>query len=116
AVCTRAMIIADGRIVADGTPEELESRSPYHNAVLIDARADGVSADLQNLDGVDRVEELGDGRYRIYPAVGRSILAEVSDLARQKAWNVSRLTVETPRLDEVFRRITQAGGDGREAA
>ena len=33
AVCTRAIIIANGRLVADGTPAELEARSKYHQAV-----------------------------------------------------------------------------------
>ena len=35
AVCTRAIIIARGRIVADDTPAELEARSRYHNAVSL---------------------------------------------------------------------------------
>ncbi len=35
AVCTRAVVIAKGRIVADGTAEELQRRVPYHNAVSI---------------------------------------------------------------------------------
>ena len=33
AVCSRALIIAQGRVVADGTPRELEARSRWHNAV-----------------------------------------------------------------------------------
>ncbi len=35
AVCTRALIIDRGRIVADGTPAELMARSRYHNAVTV---------------------------------------------------------------------------------
>ena len=35
AVCTRAIIIADGRIVADETPSALEARSRYHHAVSL---------------------------------------------------------------------------------
>src|SRR5690606_37363658 len=35
AVCNRALIIADGRIVADGTPAALASRSRYHQAVSL---------------------------------------------------------------------------------
>ena len=36
AVCSRAVIIDKGRIVADGTAEELQKRLPYHNAVTVD--------------------------------------------------------------------------------
>ena len=35
AVCTRALVIASGQVVADGTPYELESRSRYHQAVTL---------------------------------------------------------------------------------
>ena len=35
AVCTRAIIIADGRIVADDTPAGLRSRSPLAGAVTL---------------------------------------------------------------------------------
>ena len=43
AVCNRAMIIDHGRVVADGTPRELQSQSPYHNAVSI--RVSAATAD-----------------------------------------------------------------------
>ncbi|MBM3525808.1 MAG: ABC transporter ATP-binding protein, partial [Alphaproteobacteria bacterium] len=33
AVCSRALIITQGKVVADGTPRELEARSRWHNAV-----------------------------------------------------------------------------------
>lgn len=37
AVCTRAIIIANGRIVADGTPTELEARAPQEYVVDVPA-------------------------------------------------------------------------------
>src|SRR5690606_19417275 len=56
AVCTRAVIIASGRLVADGTPLELESRSKYHQAVtlLSDEPLDDLA--LGALPGVAGVE------------------------------------------------------------
>jgi len=120
AVCSRAMIIAEGRIVADGTPAELESQSPYHNAVLIECQNDGVAEALRALAGAAQVEELQGARYRIYPSGGQAIVAEVADLIKQRGWSTSRLSVEQPRLDEVFRNITGAKapnnktGDGKE--
>ena len=108
AVCSRAMIIADGRIVADGTPAELESQSPYHNAVLIECQNDGVAEALRAMAGVTLVEELPGGRFRAYPSAGQSIVADVADLIKQQNWSTSRLSVEQPRLDEVFRNITGA--------
>lgn len=106
AVCTRAMIIAEGRIVADGTPAELERQSPFHNAVLIDCQDDGVAEALFALANVSQVEEIQGGRYRAYPKHGETIVAEVADLVKQRNWSTSRLSVESPRLDDVFRKIT----------
>ena len=40
ALCTRAIVIASGRIVADAKPAELEARSSYHNAVTLRMPAD----------------------------------------------------------------------------
>ena len=107
AVCSRAMIIADGRIVADGTPAELEQRSPHYNVVLIDSPNDGVAQALMTLENVSQVETSQDGRYRVYPRNGQTIVAAVAELAGSQGWVTTRLSVEPPRLDVVFRNITQ---------
>src|SRR5439155_26047059 len=82
AVCSRAIIIAHGRILADGTPAELAERSRYHNAVrLAIAAADPrVRADLLRLPGVAVVEPVGDragDALMILPERGRNVVAQV---------------------------------------
>lgn len=109
AVCTRALIIARGRIVADGTPDQLEARSELHNAVSITTTADGAADALTGLPGVRKVERVGANVYRVYPLNGQSVIAEVSAHARAQGWPVDGLIVENGRLDEVFRRITTDG-------
>ena len=55
AICTRAIIIAQGKIVIDGTPEELLARSIYHNAISLTVRhedSQGLVAQLENMAGV----------------------------------------------------------------
>jgi ABC-2 type transport system ATP-binding protein len=117
-VCSRALIIARGRILADGTPAELERRSSFHNAVTLATSAPDAAAALSGLAGVARVETVEPGVYRAYPANGAAIVAEVSDLARAQGWPVDRLSVDPGRLDEVFRTLTRGGpgGSGAEAA
>src|ERR1700756_2798409 len=46
AVCSRAMIIAHGRVLADGTPAELGERSRHHNAVRVAVTA-GAGPDIR---------------------------------------------------------------------
>jgi ABC-2 type transport system ATP-binding protein len=111
AVCTRAIIIAQGRILADGTPTDLESRSRFHNAVRLSLAEDGIdaAAALMRLPGVGNVEELDDEEGRalmIFSRDGQPIVTEVSDLVRAARWPVTSLRVERGRLDDVFRAIT----------
>lgn len=111
AVCTRAMIIAKGKVITDGTPAELEARSRYHNAVILRLRgpsADGVQATLEGLPGVERAEAL-DGtapEYRILPKDGQPIIGAVSQCVHRQNWDVVELSVEHGHLDEVFRSLT----------
>jgi len=114
AVCSRAIIIARGRVLADGTPAELAERSRHHNAVRV-SMAGGVDpnirAELAALPGVAAVEPVtdpdGDGLI-IFPRGGRPVVAEIADLARGRAWTITSLRVERGRLDDVFREITTA--------
>ena len=112
AVCRRAVVIANGRLVADGTPEELARRSRHHNAVRIEvthAATGEVSAALARLPGVASVEPSDDAEgeaLMVFAEDGRSIVAEVADLARAMRWEVAGLRVERGRLDDVFRTVT----------
>jgi len=111
-VCTRAIIIAKGRMCFDGTPAELRKRSAYFNAVALTVKTDqDISGSLTALAGVARVEETGsaDGHksYMLFPADGQAILRAVGDHAHEAGLEVEHLHVEKGRLDEVFRTITQ---------
>ncbi|MEO8444014.1 MAG: ABC transporter ATP-binding protein [Gammaproteobacteria bacterium] len=118
AVCTRAIIIADGRILADEQPDALIRRSCYHNAVTVrlERSADlaSVAADLRNLAGVNSVEVDAAGHaVTAFPRDGAALLGAVGDLATRRHWPVDQLQLEAGRLDEVFRSITTAAGTGR---
>jgi ABC-2 type transport system ATP-binding protein len=114
AVCNRAIIIAHGRILADGTPAQLAERSRHHNAVRLGIAGGAypeVQAGLERLPGVTAVERVTDGEgdgLMVFPADGRSIVANVADLARANGWQITGLRVERGRLDDVFREITTA--------
>ena len=111
AVCTRAMIIAKGKVITDGTPAELEARSRYHNAVILrlrGPRTDDVQATLEGLPGVERAEAL-DGtapEYRILSKDGQPVIGAVSQCVHRQDWDVVELSVEHGHLDEVFRSLT----------
>jgi ABC-2 type transport system ATP-binding protein len=122
AVCTRAIVINKGRIVADGTAEDLMRRVPYHGAVAIRVatdKAEAVRGVVAALAGVDKVETVGaeHGRMqlRAIPKNGAGIVADVASAIRQKALTVDEIYVERGKLDDVFRQITSSDLDGRNA-
>jgi ABC-2 type transport system ATP-binding protein len=113
AVCTRAVIIDRGRIVADGTPASLLARSRHHNAVTLSLRkeqAPAARAALQGLPGVASVESVteADGFATItaYPRGNELLIENVSALAAAQHWDVKELYAEAGRLDDVFRALT----------
>jgi ABC-2 type transport system ATP-binding protein len=118
AVCTRAVIIARGRIVADETPAALRARSRVHNAVRLripEAHA-SVLGEIGSIPGVAGVERgrTEDGRVSctVLPRNGRAIVGDVSRLLQQRGVEVDGLSVEAGRLDEVFRTITTGEPSG----
>ena len=117
AVCDRAMIIAHGRLLADATPKELEAKSAHHNAVrLVIEEFDDALEAVSQLPEVARVElERENNRLVAIPHAGRALFTTISNLAREKGWEVHELAVEYGRLDEVFRQITTGhqGGEVR---
>lgn len=110
AVCTRAVIIAHGRLLADATPAELEARSRYHGAVSLTCENPAaLRQDLLRLPGVQAVEiDDLDGRLTVFPRPGASLFEAVSDFLRERKVAISELQWEQGRLDEVFRQITTA--------
>jgi ABC-2 type transport system ATP-binding protein len=116
AVCSRAIIIDRGRIVANGTPAELKQRSDVAGAITI--RVAGVAADrvkekLALVPGAKRAaivkEEGGVVVARAYPeahSVNGALARGVAEAAQKEGWKLDELHTEEGRLDEVFRSIT----------
>src|SRR5216684_201773 len=114
------VLIADGRIVADETPSALEARSRYHHAVSLrfEKAADLTAAarEIAALAEVTAVEtDERELRLTAVPRPGSNALPPVSALIAKYDWEVPELHLESGRLDEVFRALTQAGGSATPA-
>ena len=118
AICTRAVIIDKGAIVADGTPTELLARSRYHNAVTLvlpSAEAAAASAKLKTLPDAGGIEDAPRAdsltQLTVFPRRGALLIETVSRVAAIEGWTVKELYAEPGRLDEVFRAITTSDAD-----
>jgi ABC-2 type transport system ATP-binding protein len=113
-VCSRAIIIAGGKVVADDTPDGLRRRSSFHGSVVLSATGaaqEDLPTTLGQLDGVASVSEVesdGDRRtWRIFPEDSEQPIADrVIASVGQKGLGIDSVFVEQGRLDDVFRTIT----------
>jgi gliding motility-associated transport system ATP-binding protein len=115
AVCTRAVIIAEGKLVADGTAESLLARLPGHNSVSATVPAGEAAIARRALDdlafsnSLRLSERVDDGliTFCVAPGDGRAApLAEVAHRLKAAGVTVEALHVERGRLDDVFRLLT----------
>lgn len=113
ALCHRAVIINKGRIVADGTPSELRSRSKYRNAVTMlvpEDQAERAASALKAIRQITKIEAASEGTHVRLTILGRDnadIAESIGDIAAVSNWNVSQFSVEAGRLDDVFRQVTE---------
>ena len=123
AVCTRAIIIANGRIVADETPDDLKARSAVHGALCCGIHGGevlNIQAEFSALEGVARVQILEQEHeravLRIFHDEGTSpAIEQVLECCGKHGYSLDYLRVEEGRLDEVFRMITTGRSEGEDA-
>ena len=114
AVCSRAMIISEGRVVGDGTPDELLSQSLYRNSVIVSVNAEDhtqLMNEFNRLDFVYSVEHIPEKQkglvtMRLYPENKNSIAPQLKDYLFSKNIPVEQFIVNRGRMDEVFRELT----------
>ncbi len=114
AVCTRAMIISEGRVVGYGTPDELLSQSLYRNSIIVSVNAEDhmqLMNDFNRLDFVYSVEHIPEKRQglvtmRLYPENKDSIAPQLKHYLFSKNIPIEQFIVNRGRMDEVFRELT----------
>jgi len=114
-VCTRSVIIADGRIVFDGAPRDLQRRSRRYNAVAVRLQHESSAAlakEIALLPGVAEVDTVDDAvglsTLLVIPQDGHQIIHELSECVRASGVAVEEMYAERGDLSEVFRQLTTA--------
>ncbi len=116
AVCSRVIIIDRGRIVANGTPQELKQRSDVASTVVVKARglAAGIlEQKLAKVSGVGKTAILQDGTgvvaVRAYPSAkspNGEFAKNLGEALYKEGVQIEELHTDEGRMDEVFRSIT----------
>jgi ABC-2 type transport system ATP-binding protein len=111
AACSRAIIIDQGKIVANGTPAELKAQSPFAGNVIVtvgNVSKAQLMSQIENLKGVEKFWIVAEKPEQVtFQLVPRgNILPELLEAGTRNAWKIEHLDVEEGRLDDVFRSIT----------
>ncbi len=109
--CGRIIVIHQGKIVADGTTEELIARARGLRTIVVEAAGTGVGDALTALAGVKEVSgaEERDGRIRITLRVSSDsdLRPEIFELAKSRDWVLWELHEEMAGLEDLFGQLTR---------
>ncbi|MFB6097937.1 MAG: ATP-binding cassette domain-containing protein [Salinibacter sp.] len=111
--CDRILIIDQGRIVADGSTEELRQQfmGGTRLRVKVDAPGDAdVNGAFEALDGVASVQRTN-GTYELSTSSDTEPAANVFRLCADRGWVLTELTPLESSLEDVFRELTEAPDD-----
>ncbi|MGD2154864.1 MAG: AAA family ATPase, partial [Gemmatimonadales bacterium] len=112
--CRRIIVIHEGKIVADGSTEDLMAQARdtgTKRTIVIEVKGDDVAGEVVKLSNVDEVtsESQAEGRTRLTLAVGSGPdpRPEIFRLAKQKDWVLWELHEETASLQDLFSQLTR---------
>jgi ABC-2 type transport system ATP-binding protein len=108
--CTRVLIIAEGKIVAEDTPERLTSRvrgAEHIHLQVVKPEAD-TAKELEKILGVlsVRANETEPGVYEIETNLGTDRRADIASMAVNRGWGLLELRPVSMSLEEVFLKLT----------
>jgi ABC-2 type transport system ATP-binding protein len=121
-VCDRAIIIAGGRIVAQGSPDELRASRRMQARVLVECRgpAREVEAALARVSGVGKVEMIAsngtDDKYvtaALRPKENYDVREEAARTIIQNGWPLREVRLEHATLEEFFVQVTASQAEGK---
>ena len=111
AVGSRMLIINKGKIIADGTPEQLSKLSKRENVLALELEGEKVEEELQSIKNVKKVEikKLQENKFRaeVIPETDVRIEPIVSQKIWENKWVVWKMERQESNLEEIFRDLTK---------
>jgi ABC-2 type transport system ATP-binding protein len=112
AIADRLVIINQGRIVGNGTLEELrqELRQYERTSLSVAAPREAVEAALKTLPGLLEVRSVHSSddyaAFDVRAVAGTGLSRQLGNLFSDKGWRVGELHVQPPTLEETFLALT----------
>lgn len=111
AVCNRMLIISKGKVIADGTADELSKMSQKEKILLVKIEGENVKEKLEALDMVSKIDikNQKDGMVEMEIVLQgeKEIQPEISRLASENKWIIWKLDQQEYKLEEIFQILTK---------
>jgi len=107
-LASRVGLIDNGRMIVEGTPDELKRKHAVEDVITVETvvKTDSVLSILKGFSIDGRVAESEAG-YKIYSRNGDRVLADVVRSLDQAGHKVMRIEMARPTLEDVFFKLTQ---------
>lgn len=107
ALCDRVVIINKGELVANDTIETLQQKVSGGKVISVLFEEEVPKNALKQLPGVQRVEHLGGGQYRLQAHGQEDLRKALFQLAVQKNWILLEMQREVYTIENVFQTLTR---------
>lgn len=111
ATCDRILIINKGRLVADGTTEELRQKARGADQLLVEIRAGNAAVGemLQKLPSVSKARPVENTEYAwlVDAEAGLESREAIFKLCVEQEWVLSQMTPKESSLEDIFRELTE---------
>ena len=106
ALCQRVVIINRGKIVADSPVEMLREQSGKGRIIMVEFERPVDIALLQNIEGVNQIEQPSQTRYLLYANEDRQLRSRIFRLAADRDLPLIGLRQEESSLESIFQELT----------
>ncbi|RJQ30937.1 MAG: ATP-binding cassette domain-containing protein [Actinobacteria bacterium] len=106
--CDRAIIINEGKLVADGSIGELTSGARKAKKITVEIEGKGISEKLRNIADIKSEQSAGQGRKKFVLSLSSKTEArpQIFELCKNEGWVLWELHQEETSLEDVFRELT----------
>jgi len=106
ATCENIIMLEEGKIVFSGTIDDFDNYLVPDSIIV--SMKDIPSIDtLRNLNGVNDVELLYTGCFRVRFNDAQEVMDQIVNLASKHKWHISELRVEKSSLDDIFNALSK---------
>lgn len=111
AVCNRLLIINKGKIVADGTAEEISQASNNENLLQVEVEGQNAENLLREIEGVREVKVESNQGGKISATIVHSpdnpLQPKISALAKSNDWTIWKINQKEHNLEDIFQQLTK---------